>query len=304
MSASPAPPPRLFRGLIAFPITPMDADGVVDVAALRGLVRRLVEAEVDGIGVLGSTGSYPYLSRNERRRALDAALAEVDGRFPVMAGVGALRTDEAVRLTQDAKAAGADAGLLAPVSYTPLTEDEVFAHFEAVAATGLPLCIYNNPGTTHFTFSDALIERLATLPGVHAVKNPAPEPAHATEVIAALRARTPEGFSVGYSTDWNATEALIGGGDAWYSVLAGLFPEQCMNIRRAVASGDIALARDLNARLAPLWASFKAHSSLRIMYAAANRMGLTGANPPLPILPLARDQADSVKAVLADLDLG
>src|SRR5471030_80781 len=114
----------IFRGLIAFPITPMDATGHADIQAVRRLTRRLVEAEVDSIGALGSTGSYPYLSRTERRRVLDAVLDEAGGR-PVLAGVGALRTDEAVLLTQDAQAAGAQGGLLAPVSYTPLTEDEV-----------------------------------------------------------------------------------------------------------------------------------------------------------------------------------
>ncbi len=86
--------------------------------------------------------------------------------MPLLVGIGALRTDEAVRLAQDARAAGASAGLLAPVSYTPLTEDEVFAHFAAVAGEGgLPLVIYDNPATTHFRFTPTLLGRLARLPG-------------------------------------------------------------------------------------------------------------------------------------------
>src|SRR5215216_4727514 len=116
----------LLRGLSAFPITPADAESRVDLAAPRRLVARLVAAKVDSIGLLGSTGTYAYLLRSERRRALDAALEETAGQVPILVGVGALRTDEAVRLPQDAKAVGAAAGLLAPVSYTPLTEDEVF----------------------------------------------------------------------------------------------------------------------------------------------------------------------------------
>src|SRR5471030_2541974 len=114
----------MFQGLVAFPVTPMDTAGRADLQAMRRLTRRLLEAGVDSIGALGSTGSYPYLSRPERRRVLDAVLDEAGGR-PVVAGVGALRTDEAVLLTQDAQAAGAQGALLAPVSYTPLTEDEV-----------------------------------------------------------------------------------------------------------------------------------------------------------------------------------
>ncbi len=119
-------------------------------------------------------------------------MGQVAGAVPVMAGIGALRTDEAVQLGQDAAAIGADAVLLAPVSYTPLSEDEVFTHFETVArAVTVPVCIYNNPGTTHFAFSAGLIARLSRVPGIAGVKNPAPGaetvPAHLEE----LRAKTP-----------------------------------------------------------------------------------------------------------------
>jgi 4-hydroxy-tetrahydrodipicolinate synthase len=293
-----------FKGLVAFPITPMDADGKVDLTALRALVRRLTEAGVDAIGLLGSTGSYPYLTRDERRRAIAAALSETGGRTPVIAGVGALRTDEAVRLTCDAKSEGAAGGLLAPVSYTPLTDEEVFAHFAAVsAACDLPICIYNNPSTTHFTFSDELIGRLSGLAHVVAVKNPAPDPAAAPAVIAALRGRAPAGFSVGYSADWGCAEALIAGADAWYSVVAGLFPTLALDISRAVAKGDVAAARAADDRLAPLWALFKAFGGLRVMYAAANLTGLCDAAPPLPILPLAGEARRQVEAALHGLGL-
>src|SRR3954452_12211888 len=204
--------PVLLKGLSAFPITPADAGGRGAVDALRRLVARLCAAKVDSIGLLGSTGTYAYLSRFERRRALDAALEEAGAQVPILVGVGALRTDEAVRLAEDAKAAGAAAGLLAPVSYTPLTDEEVFQHFATVAgASGLPLCIYDNPSTTHFRFSPALIGRLSRVPGIIAVKTTAPEREAVTAHVAELRGAVPDGFSLGYSADWTSVEALIAG---------------------------------------------------------------------------------------------
>ncbi|MBD0275927.1 MAG: dihydrodipicolinate synthase family protein, partial [Acetobacteraceae bacterium] len=186
----------LFHGLSAFPITPADAAGRVDTRTLALLLDRLRAAGDDSVGLLGSTGTYAYLSRAERRRTVEAAAEAVGGRVPLIVGVGAMRTDDAVDLARDAEAAGADGLLLAPVSYTPLTAEEVFHHFAAVAgATGLPLCIYNNPSTTHFTFTDDLIARLAEVSRIVAVKNPAPAPAEAAVSIAALRARLPEGFA-------------------------------------------------------------------------------------------------------------
>jgi 4-hydroxy-tetrahydrodipicolinate synthase len=293
----------LFHGLAAYPITPSDPGGRVDIVALRRLVRRLADAEVDSIGLLGSTGTYAYLGRSERRRAIEAAVDEAGGRVPVMAGVGALRTDEAVALARDARAAGAEAGLLAPVSYAPLTDEEVFVHFQTVALeSGLPLCIYNNPSTTHFTFSPALEARLSGLEGVVAVKNPAPA-TDAAAFLADLRPRVPTGFSLGFSVDAHATEALIAGGDAWHSVIAGAFPEVALALCRAAQGGDAAAARRMSARLAPLWALFAEHGGMRVVYAAANVLGLVRAEPPRPILPLAGEALARVRATIESLEL-
>ncbi|KJC59859.1 dihydrodipicolinate synthase [Bradyrhizobium sp. LTSPM299] len=293
-----------FKGLSAFPITPSDPDGRIDVGALRALLEPLIAARVDSIGLLGSTGSYPYFSREERRRAVQAAVSVADRRTPMLVGVGALRTDDAVRLAQDARDAGAAAGLLAPVSYTPLTDDEVFEHFRTVAhESGLPICIYDNPGTTHFRFTPALIGRLSRVEGIVAVKSPALDAAALPGHIAELRAAVPNGFPLGYSADWNCTAALLAGAETWYSVLGGVFPKICLDIVRAVASGNTARAQELDARLQPVWQLLKTFSSLRVVYAIANLSGICAAEPPRPILPLPPDAQRKIRDVLAGLEI-
>ena len=291
-----------FAGLAAFPITPTDAAGRVDAEALRVLLKRLTDAGVQSIGLLGSTGLYPFFTRAERRRAIEIAVEAVAG-TPLLVGIGAIRTDEAVQFGQDAKTAGASAALLAPVSYTPLKSDEVFTHFETVAQKiDLPVCIYNNPGTTHFTFTPDLIARLSQVPGIVAVKNPAPPADGVAAHLQDLRARTPDGFSLGYSVDWNATGAMLAGGDAWYSVLGGLFPAPSLAILAAVKAGDAAEARRLNERLQPLWDLFTEHSSLRVIYAAANHIGIK-AELPRPLLPLSQAVQRRIADVLSGLQL-
>jgi 4-hydroxy-tetrahydrodipicolinate synthase len=294
----------LFDGVSAFPITPTDQDGRVDEGALSRLVQRLAAANVGSIGLLGSTGTYAYLTRDARRRAIETALTAANALCPVMVGIGALRTDDAVRLGQDARAAGAHAVLLAPVSYSPLTDEEVAQHFMTVAAeVGLPLCIYNNPTVTHFTFNDALLARLSQTPNIVAVKTPAPTVDLVGGEIAGLRALSPPGFSLGYSGDWRAAEALIAGGDAWYSVLAGLFPGPCVDLVSAVNRGDVDEVRRIDRKLQPLWELFQTFSSLRVIYAAANLLGLSAAQPPRPILPLSGPARDRVAGVLESLAL-
>lgn len=277
----------LFHGLSAFPVTPADERGRVDVDGLAVLLGRLADAGVDSVGLLGSTGSYMYLARDERRRAVEAAVACLRGRTPLIVGIGALRTDEAQALARDAEKAGADGVLLAPVSYTPLLEEEVFEHFRAVAsATGLPLCIYNNPATTHFSFSDALLARLAELPRIDGVKNPAPPPGEVAGAHRALRARVPADFAIGYSGDWLAAGAVLAGGVAWYSVVAGLLPEPALRLMRAAQAGHEAEARRIDALFAPLWALFRELGSYRVVHEAASGLGIVRAEPPRPILPL------------------
>lgn len=291
------------KGLIAFPITPCLPDGQVDTDALQRLLDRLVLAGVDFIGLLGSTGSYAYLTRPERRRAIEAAIACVAGRTRLLVGVGALRTDEAVAIAQDARAAGADAGLLAPVSYAPLSDDEVFGLFNAAAKSGLPLCIYNNPATTHFSFTPELVGRLASVPGIGAVKHPAPPPTECAAAVQVLRSRVPAGFSVGFSVDWHAAAALQAGGDAWYSVLGGLYPATCLRLTRAAQAGDAAEVARIDARLQPLWGLLRAHSSYRVMHSGAALAGIPNSAPPRPVMPLAGKAAWEVEKVLSELAL-
>ncbi len=291
-----------FTGLSAFPLTPADEAGLVDTDALQRLLGRIVEAKADSIGLLGSTGIYMYLSREERRRAVAAAVECVGGKIPLIVGIGTLRTDDAQALARDAAASGAQALLLAPVSYTPLTEEEAFRHFEAVAgATDLPLAIYNNPSTTHFSFSEALIQRLAGLANISAVKMPLPKGGDFTGEISRLRSVTPANFAVGYSGDWECGRALLCGADCWYSVVAGLFPKPALALTRAAMSGDAPEVARLDALFQPLWQLFKAHGSLRVVYAAAGLLGITTAQPPRPLLPPGPEVMPAIEAAIAAL---
>ena len=289
----------LFRGLAAFPPTPTDAAGEVDAACVAALVDRLAQAHVDSVGLLGSTGGYAYLTRDQRRSAVAAAVQGAKGRGPLVVGVGALRTDAAVALAEDARDLGADGLLLAPMSYTPLTDEEVFQHVAAVARAGrLPLCLYNNPTTTHFTFGPALIARLAKLEHVAAIKMPLPAGGGFAGELATLRDGAPEVFAVGYSGDWGAADALLAGADAWYSVVAGLLPKPALALTRAAQAGDAAAARRIDDAFQPLWALFRQFGSFRVMHMMADVLGFGPLAPPLPILPVPEDERGRVETAV------
>ena len=301
MSASPARP---LTGLSAFPLTPLDESGL-DERAFAVIVERLAAAGVDSIGALGSTGSYAYLDREERRRVLALAVRHAAG-TPVLAGIGALRTRDVLAHAADAQEAGASAVLLAPVSYQPLTPDEVFGLYEDVtAALSVPLVVYDNPATTRFTFTDELHAAIARLPHVASVKiPPVPlDPDAARERIDALRALLPADVTLGISGDASAATALAAGCDAWYSVLAGVLPEPCLAITRAAHDGGDAAA--LSARLEPVWALFARHGSLRVAAAIAEELGLaSGPILPRPLRGLGPEARADVRAALVQTGLG
>ncbi|MCH4090762.1 dihydrodipicolinate synthase family protein [Acetobacter sp.] len=289
----------IFHGLSAFPITPADEHGEVDTDGVMRLTAHLSANGVDSIGLLGSTGTYAYLSRAERRRATSAAIKAVGGKTPLIVGIGTLRTDEARYLACDAAAEGADGLLMAPVSYTPLTQEEAFQHYVAVAeATSLPLCIYNNPTTTHFSFGRNLLERLAEIPNIVAVKMPAPAEGMVTQELAELRDSPIGKFVIGYSGDWIATEALLAGCDGWFSVLGGFLPRLAKAMVTAAQEGDVSTARQYQQVLEPMWALFREFGSLRVAYAATNLLGLSAAQPPRPLLPLAASDQNRVSEAL------
>jgi 4-hydroxy-tetrahydrodipicolinate synthase len=279
---------NLFTGLSAFPLTPM-TEQRIDEAAFAGLVSRLHQSTVDSIGALGSTGSYAYLTAAERRRVAELAVQAADG-TPVIIGIGALRTAEVLRHAENAQNAGASAVLLPPMSYQPLTDDEVYQLYADVSAElSVPLCVYDNPGTTHFSFSDELHSRIAALPNVASIKIPPTPaaPAAARERVDRLRRVIPETVAIGVSGDASAAGGLLGGADLWYSVLGGVWPEPCLALARAAQRGDADEARHLSDQLAAVWALFARYGSLRVVAAIAEREGLVSSpNLPRPLLGL------------------
>lgn len=290
---------NVFQGLSAFPITPADPDGTVNTDALVRIIERLDIPGIDSIGLLGSTGNYIFLTRKQRRRAIDAAIQALQGRKPLIVSAGALRTDDAQHLAKDAEEAGVDGLLLAPVSYNALTEEEVYQHFESVAgSTALPICIYNTPSTTHFTFSDALLTRIAGLPNVVALKQPAPttEPKERHEE---LRAKFPSDFSIGYSADWLVVEPLLAGGSAWFSAIAGVLPAPSVALMDGIRRGDHVEVRRISAILQPIWDLFQEFGDLRVIFALANELGLCKTAPPRPILPIASSHHGRIRSALA-----
>lgn len=296
----------MFTGLSAFPLTPVTTSGV-DEKGFSHILSRLTEARIDSMGILGSTGSYAYLTREQRKRIAILATQHA-GEIPVMVCVGAVSTEAILHLSDDAQAAGANALLLPAVCYQPLRDEEVFALFETVTRhASVPVCIYDNPGTTHFTFTDELHGRLSSLEGVRSVKLPGvpDSPTAARERVEGLRQYLRPDVTIGISGDAYAGLGLNAGCEVWYSVSGGLFPVMAKQITDAAAANDHERVTALTTRLEPLWALFRKHGgSIRVIAAAAGVLGLTDTDClPRPLQPLSAGDIADIARVITTLEL-
>lgn len=244
----------MWHGVHTAMVTPF-ADGAVDVAAWRGLLRRQVDGGVQGIVVAGTTGESPALDDAERKLLLDVALETVAGAVPVTMGVGTNVTRSTVAHTEAAHRAGAQAGLLVLPYYNKPTPAGLRAHVRAAAEVGLPLVVYHVPGRTGQRLSPELLGELCSIPGVVACKEATGDLAYGQDLLAACATPVLSG------DDFTWLPLLSVGGAGVISVVSNVAPALTTKVWSAWRQGDVRTARLTHARLYPV---------VRYLFAEAN----------------------------------
>lgn len=295
-----------FTGVSAFPLTPF-RDREIDQQSFVTLLERLEQSQVDSIAVLGSTGSYMYLSPAERERAVVLAAETVQSK-PLIVGVGDVATLQVLEHIKVAEQVRASAVLVAPVSYQPLTAHEVFNHFATICEnTELPVIVYDNPATTHFTFDIELYAHLSELPGIKSIKIPPGFVAgeNPSAAITALKAEISDDVSIGISGDGAAARGLVAGCNLWYSAIAGTLPHLAEEIYGAARSQRPEIAVQVSSKYQPLWDLFaECGGSARAIAAIAELKGLVHSPClPEPLLSLPNYLQKRVDKVLKELKL-
>jgi 4-hydroxy-tetrahydrodipicolinate synthase len=228
-----------FEGIFPVMLTPY-ANGGIDDAGIRHLIDYLIDADVHGLVVLGSNGENPYLTDGEKRHVIDVALDQAGGRVPVIVGTGCMGTEATVALTLYARAAGADAALVAMPQYFAVDFDRVKAHYSRIAREGgLPVVYYNFPATTHLHLTPKEIAEIGSIQSVVGAK----ETILDVDEIAALAELTDRGsFSVLSGTSLNLATLVGRGVVGAICALANLAPRQCVALFEALRKRDAAEA--------------------------------------------------------------
>jgi 4-hydroxy-tetrahydrodipicolinate synthase len=285
-----------FPGIIPAAITPFTADDEVDVPGLRANLKVLVDAGVEGLVATGTMGEAGQLSDAERRLVVETCVDVAGGRVPVIVGVSAGSTAAAYKNAAVAREAGAAAVMCLPPQNYPGTLAELVSFYQAVAAAGLPIMLYNNPGASGVDLSPEVIAAIAAeVPEIVAVK----ECSGDARRIAALVNDTELEILVG-GDDW-ALEGFATGATGWVSGVANVAPAECVALQEHVEAGRLAEARAIYARLLPLARLDMTPHLVQYFKGAMDAAGLRGGVSRGPRLPLDAEQQATLDAAMAAL---
>ncbi len=287
----------MLTGSLVALVTPMHADGGLDLSALRTLVDWHVEQGSDALVIVGTTGESPTVTPEEHCQLIRTAVEQAAGRIPVIAGTGANSTAEAIELSRCAKAAGAVAGLSVAPYYNKPTQEGLYRHFRAIAeAVELPLILYNVPGRTASDLANDTVLRLAEIPGVTGIKDATGNIERGCDLIK----RAPAGFAVYSGDDASALALMLMGGQGVISVTANVAPALMHTLCAAAFGGDLDAARAAHYRLLGLHRHlFIEANPIPVKWALAE-MGRIGAGIRLPLTPLSSAHHQTIRAALRE----
>lgn len=279
-------------------ITPFK-NGEVDYDSFAALVDRQVEAGIDFLVPLGTTGETPCLEDEERIRILQIAKEHSKG-VPVVVGGGTNSLQHTIRSMKMLEPYGVDAFLIVVPYYNKPTQEGQYQYFKAVAeSTDKPIVLYNVPGRTGANMTAETALRLAEVPNIVAIK----EASGNREQIEAILAGAPEGFQVLSGNDDDTLWMMQQGGAGIISVASNVAPALMAEFVGAVRKGELQKAEQMNARLTPLFTNCFVESNPIPAKAAMSAMGLIENELRLPLVPSQQSTYDLMVETVRDLGL-
>lgn len=288
------------NGVYTALITPFDTHGNLDEDGLRQLICRQIENHIDGVVPLGSTGESPTVTKEEQKRIITIARAEIPNTTIMMVGTGSYSTAQTIENTALAQKLGADCALVVTPYYNKPTQEGLYQHFKALTnAVSLPIVIYNPPHRTGQNLLTSTLERLLEIPSIIGIKESTGNITQMSEVVEVVRKIRPE-FNVLTGDDALLLSMMALGGQGVVSVVSNLVPAKIKELYAAAASGDFNLARELHYRLMPLFRAAFIETNPTPIKAAMNFGGLPAGECRLPLCPLSPENMLTLQAALIE----
>jgi 4-hydroxy-tetrahydrodipicolinate synthase len=270
-----------FHGVFPYLVSPVDAAGEVKAGVLERLCDDLIVAGVHGLTPLGSTGEFAYLSWRQRRAIVETVVRAANARVPVVAGVAATTTADAVMQAREFERLGANGILAILEAYFPLTDEGVYEYFAAIAgAVSLPVVLYTNPNFQRSDLSLPVIERLSRVGNIRYIKDASFNTGRLLSIIEKVEGRM-KVFAA--SAHIPACVMLIGG-VGWMAGPACVAPRQSVRLYQTCRRGDWSAAMELQR---PLWALNQAFAKYNLAACIKGGLELQGYDVGAPLPPQA-----------------
>jgi 4-hydroxy-tetrahydrodipicolinate synthase len=237
--------------------TPLTHDDEVDVAGLKRLTNYLVEAGVHGILANGTMGGFAFLADDQQLRSVATTTGAVNGRIPVIGGVGETSTSRAVRMAKRIAAEGVDAISVLPPFYYYATQDHLIAYFSDIAAAvDVPVFLYDNPALTKNNIQPATIATLRSrIPHLMGIKVSNQDCVNLQTLIELMR--SDEDFSILTGSEFLIVVGLQMGCSGFVGGLHNVCPQFAVELYNAFRAGDLETARQRQQSLIETWQIFK-----------------------------------------------
>lgn len=286
----------------AFPvlITPMHDDYEINWEGFKQNIEYFVSKGVAGLVVVGSTGEFVSLTKDERLQLTKIAIEQVDGRIPLIVGTAAERTEDAIMYTQQAEAEGADAALVINSYYAHPKDHEVYEQFKEIAqSVKFPVMIYNNPFTSGVDIgTDTILQVARDVENITHIKESSGD-------ISKLRDITRQGapdLKTFCGSDDLALESFLVGATGWISVAGNIAPELVTHLYDRVKENNIEEAWEIYDKLLPLCNFLEGSGKyVQITKRAMDLQGLAGGPTRKPRLPITDEEEGTLKNLLATL---
>lgn len=287
------------RGVLSALTTPFNPDESIDVATLRKVVDRSIDAGVNGVVAAGSTGEVGSLSSDERLLLVDTIIEQTAGRVPVVAQTGATTTAEAIRLSQAAQRSGADVLMLLTPFYEPLSEAETVSYIKDVAGSvDIPVMLYNIPPVTGVNLAPDTVRALATeVDNIRYIKDSSANWEQALTLI------HDHSDVIGTIVGWDVYtySALAEGAVAVMAGAANVVPDEIVTVTRLIAEGNLTEALAEWKRVYPVISHLFATGFIPGIKAGLDLQGIPVGVPRRPLAPLADEDVEGLRSLLKAL---
>lgn len=285
----------LFSGCATALVTPFLPDGKLDLPALKRLITRQIDAGIDALVLLGTTGEPSTLTMEERETVIQTGVEICSGRIPLIIGTGSNDTRRAIDYALQAKRLGADGQLSVTPYYNKATQSGLIRHFSAILdACALPMILYHVPGRTGVSISAQTVATLAAHPNTAGIKEASGSVSLAADILQATGGKLPM-----YCGNDDAVTALMSlGAVGAISVCSNIAPMQMRALTHACLHGCFEQARDMQLTLLPLMKLLFAQVNPIPAKAALAMMGLSHDVLRLPLTPMEEPERSELNSLL------